>query len=173
MARSLKKDLHLHLGEDDMVVDVSSFVDLLPLLTFLIVFVLVFVVLNETKVVDNSFFQLLVSFLLATVFVTASGAREYVQNVIPWFAVLLVCLFFILVLIGFVGKDVASLNKTLGTGFIFLLLIVFVVSGVIVFSSEVRPYYDQLAESPRLYGALLLLSMSALVSWVLVHAKGK
>src|SRR3989344_4743623 len=98
MVRSLKTDLHLLLGEVDMAVDVSSFVDLMPLLTFLIVFVLVFVVLNKTKVVDNSFFQLLVSFLLATVFVTASGAREYVQNVIPWFAVLLVCLFFILVL---------------------------------------------------------------------------
>lgn len=156
-----------------MIVDVSSFVDLLPILTFLIVFVLVFVVLDKTKVVENLFFQLLVAFLLATVFVTASGAREYVQNIIPWFAVLLVCLFFILVLIGFVGKDIASMNKGIGMGFVFVLLAVFIVSAVIVFSSNVRPYYEQLAASPRLYGALLLLGVSVLVSWVLVKGKGK
>ncbi len=154
-------------------VDLTPFSDLLPILSFLVVFVLAFAVLAKTKVVENTFFQLFISFLLATMFVTASSARLYIENIVPWFAVLLVCLFFVLAITGFIGKDVEFLNKGIGTIFVIALVLVFLISAGFIFSSEVRPYYDILTARPRLYGALLLIGVSAVVSWVLVKGKSK
>ncbi|HLC53095.1 MAG TPA: hypothetical protein VJK03_00990 [Candidatus Nanoarchaeia archaeon] len=156
-----------------MAVDLTSVSDFLPLLSFLVVFVLVFAVLVKTKVVENTFFQLFIAFLLATMFITASGARTYIENIVPWFAVLLVCLFFVLALTGFVGKDVEFMNKGVGILFIIGLILVFLISAGIIFSSTLQPYYEMLAGRPRLYGALLLLGVSAVVGWVLVKGKGK
>ena len=155
------------------VIDFTPFSEILPLLTFLVVFILVFAVLNRTKVIENAFMQLLIAFLLSTIFITAAGAREYVEAVTPWFAVLLVCLFFIMAIMGFIGKDVDFMKKGIGGAFIIILIIAFVISGILVFSTGLRPYLGFFFSSPRLYSGILLLVIAGVVGWALMKIVGK
>ncbi len=170
-----------------MAVDVSSFQYFLPLLSFLVVFVVTFVVLAKVNLFEGPWVHAFVSFLVATIFVSVADARSYVQNVTPWFAVLLVCLFFMVLLFGLVGKPLDFMQKGVGVVFVIVLFIVFLIAALVVFSSQLGPYlpgsetygsgnpnvtnFTDWLYSPRVGGAVLLLLVSALVSWVLVKAK--
>ena len=154
-------------------VDLSSLAEIVPLLTFLVVFILAFAVLNKTKVIENSFIQLLVAGLLALMFITAAGARAYVENIVPWFAVLLVCLFFVMAVLGFVGQDVDFMRKGLGAAFIGVLIVALLVSGAFIFSDSLRMYYDGFVSSSRTYGAVVLVFAAVVVGWVLLRVAAK
>ena len=172
-----------------MVADVSAFVYFAPILAFLVVFAIMLAILHKTKLLgENMYIQLFFSFVIATVFVTATSIRQLVLNVLPWFAVLIIALFLMMALIGFMGKTDAMVGKGFAWVFVVLLILIFLVSGVKVFSSSIGPYipgsptagtgdptltnfFDWLY-SPRVAGAFLLLIVAALVSWVLVKSGG-
>ena len=166
-----------------MAVEVAGISYFAPLLAFLIVFIIVFALLNKTKILgEEKFIQLFVSFLIATIFVSAAGVRDYVLTITPWFAVLAISLFFVLFIMGFVGKQADFMQKGVGITAIIVLVIIFLVSGFIVFSGAILPYLTGGGDNPlinyfigqgvyssRGFGALLLLVISAVVSWVLVR----
>jgi len=171
-----------------MVVDVSAFQNILPILTFLLVFVVTFVVLAYVKIFEGPWIHAFISFLIATIFVSVADARQYVENVVPWFGVLIVSLFLVLLMAGLVGKKFAeSFSPVAGTIFVVVLFIVFLIAGIIVFSSQLSMYLPSSSTygtgnqtitsftdwlfSARVGGAILLLIVSALVSWVLVKGK--
>ena len=149
-----------------MPLDVSPLANALPLFGFLIVFILVYAVLYKTKLVDHWFFQILIAFLVAIVFVVSVGARTYVEQVVPWVGVLLVCLFFVLLILGFMGKDVAFLNKSVGILFIVLLLIILAIPAFFTFPS----FFERFSDS-RWSGAVILVVVAALVAWALIRLK--
>lgn len=176
-----------------MAADVSSFTYFAPILVFLIVFAIMIALLHKTKLVgENMYIQVFLSFVIATIFITASSARQLVLNVVPWFAVLLIALFLIMGLVGFIGgKSTENMvGSTVGWVFIVLLIIVFLVSGVKVFSNSLGPYlpdatYEEVENanpnlvnffswlySPRVKGFLLLIAVAAVVTWVLVKTGG-
>jgi hypothetical protein len=168
-----------------MVADVSAITYFAPVLAFLLVFVVVFAVLYNTKILGELLFvQLLVSFVIASVFVSAASAREYVVNVSSWFAVVVVSLFFLLFLLNFAGKIAGE--KWVTYLAVIVLLMIFLVSALNVFGSGLGPYlpgsytkvdgnpaalgfFDWLYSAP-VVGALLLILSGAIVSWVLVKA---
>lgn len=155
-----------------MVVDISALKDYLPILSFLVVFVAVFAVLVKTKIVgENKWIQLFLSFIVATIFVTASSARQFVINVTPWFAVFVLLLFFVLALIGFSGK-MEFLEKGIGVVFAIALLLLFLISAYFSFGETTHfvEFKDWLF-TPKVWGALVLVIVSAIVSWVLVKSK--
>jgi len=167
------------------VADVSVVTYFAPILAFFIVFVLMYALLNKTKVIgENTWILLFVSFIIATIFVTAGSVSQVLLNVIPWFAILVVALFFILLLSGFVG-EIDAIRKGVNWFFVILLVLVFIISGVKVFSHTLSPYlpgpyfgagdadpqvlfFLDWLYTPRIIGAVLLLGLAALVSWVLV-----
>lgn len=168
------------------VMDLSGFEYYLPLLSFLIVFLISFITLSKSKVVENKFLTVFFSFLISIVFVMALGPRNYILAIVPWFGVLIVGLFLVMVLMGFVGKDLAGMNKTVGMVFLVLLGLAFIISAFFVFSHYFAPYlpgnlgsggnrdanrFLDWLYSPRIAGAVLLLAISAAVSWVLIKAK--
>ncbi|MEK6843957.1 MAG: hypothetical protein AABX83_00875 [Nanoarchaeota archaeon] len=161
-----------------MAIDISWISYFAPILAFLVVFVILFALLNRTKLIgENAWVQLFVSFLVATIFVSGAGVRDYVLTITPWFAMLVVSLFFVLFIIGFVGKPAEFMQKGIGASFIFVLIVIFLVSGFIVFSDVLGPYLPgnpagDIIYTSRVFGALLLLVICAVVSWVLV-ASGK
>ncbi|MSS74331.1 hypothetical protein EXS72_01690 [Candidatus Pacearchaeota archaeon] len=166
-----------------MAADISAFVYFLPIFAFLIVFAIMFAVLNKFKLIgENLFFQLFFSFIIATIFVTASSARQVVLNVIPWFAVLIVAMLLLLFLVSFIGKaDI--IGKGFGWVFVILLIIIFFIAGVKVFASTLAPYLPGATNikdanptllslfkwiySPRVAGAFLLVLSAVFVSWIL------
>ena len=170
-----------------MVADVSGISYFAPILAFLIVFVIVFALLNKTKLLGvNGWVQLFVSFLIATIFVSAAGVRDYVLKITPWFGALIISLFFLLLLMWFIGLgDNKFVKGGIGIAVVVLLLIIFLVSGFVVFSESIVPYLPGSSGegadpnlllatgwifSSRVSGAVLLLIIAAIVSWVLVKS---
>ena len=111
-----------------MAADVSSFVYFAPVLVFLVVFAIMVALLHKTKLLgENMYLQIFFSFVIATIFITASSVKQLVLNVIPWFAVLLIALFLIMALLGFMGKTDIGKSRGLSWVFIILLILVFLV----------------------------------------------
>lgn len=169
-----------------MVVDVSGIGYFGPIFAFLIVFIVMFAILNKTKILGEALFvQLFISFLIASIFVSTVGVRRYVLTIVPWFAVLILSLFFVLLIINFVGKPVEGMIKIFGILFLILAVITFLISAFVVFSDVLVPFlpggaayqnsdYKNVFEAiiySRVTGALFLLILSGLVSWVLVKGK--
>lgn len=174
-----------------MAADVSSFVYFAPILAFLAVFGIMIAVLHKTKLLGDKIpVNIFVSFVIASIFITAGSVRQLVLNVIPWFAVLLIALFLIMTLVGFMGKTEAVVGKGMGWVFVVLLIIIFLVSGIKVFSNSLAPYlpdatYGDVSYgnptlinffswlySPRVKGFILLIGVAALVTWILVRKGG-
>jgi hypothetical protein len=145
----------------------------LPIISFLLVFVVVFAILAKTKVLGESkWVQLLISFLTSIIFVSAVGARNYILNVTPWTIVFIVLLALVFALIGFAGKPLEGMTKGIGVVFVIGLLVLFLVSAYYTFSSS--PFVVSLKEwasTPKVYGALILLVVGGIVSWVLIKLK--
>lgn len=171
-----------------MPADLSSFTYFVPIAAFLIVFLVVFSVLFKIKHLgDNKWFLLFISFLIASVFIATAGAVRYIGTIVPWFAVLIVSLAFILAITGFVGKPSEFMNKGIGIAFVIAAALVFLLSGFFIFSHLITgylpgPFFGRNTDpavipflswlySPRVAGAVLLIIISAVVSWVLVKTK--
>lgn len=163
------------------IADLSFFTYILPILVFLVVFMISFAMIKKLGFFDKPFWSLFLSFLISTIFIVAIQPREYVQTVIPWFAILLVSFFLILVMFGL--AKFKEWDSTLGKAFGIILLVLFVISGIFVFSSYFSPYLpwnsgiganpdvkfaSDWVFSPRVFGAILLVAVSALVSYFLV-----
>jgi hypothetical protein len=165
-------------------IDLSVFGYFVPLLSFLIVFLLSFAVMQKANLFNSKPWQIFTSFLIAVVFVSAVGPTTYVSVIVPWFAVFLVAFTLVVALISFAGtgKEFPKFTSGIGIAFVIGLLVIFLISGIFVFSSYVSPYLpwnsgmggnpDVLHVTswfynPRVYGAIILLAVSALVAWML------
>ena len=164
-------------------IDLSGFSFFIPLITFLIVFLISFAVFQKASLFENKFWQLFVSFLISIIFVSSSGPTLYVATIVPWFAIFIVTFVLVLALLSFaqVGKEWTNgISKIFVVG----LLLIFMISALFVFSSYISPYLpwnsgyggnpDVLTIAnwfyqPRVYGALILLIIAGLVSWFLAR----
>lgn len=168
------------------VVDISGFQYFLPIAGFLLVFLVTLVVLMKTKLVDNLFIELLISFIVSIIFVSFISPQKFVQNFTPAVVILIISAFFVLLLAGIFGKDVAFMSKGMGVVFIVIFFIVFIVAAFVSFSGIISPYlpggdsvgadqnvllFSGWLFSSKVGGAILLLIVSALVAWVLVKVK--
>lgn len=171
-----------------MAADLSGISFFAPIAAFLIVFIVVYLILIKTKLLgEYEWVLLFISFLIAIIFVSVAGARQYIQTIIPWFAILIISLVFLLLVVGLVGKPAEFLTKGIGIAFVIFLALVFLISGFFIYSNVLVNYLpgpgfgtgDNLEAtifldwvySPRVGGAILLIIISAAVSWVLVKAK--
>lgn len=168
--------------------DLSNLVFFEPILVFAAVFVILFAILMKTKLLGEQahpWFNVLVSFVIATIFTLSINLREVVLLSIPWFAVLLIAMFLIMVLIGLIGKTEDYIGKGLGWAFIITILLIFAIATISVFSDEAIPYlpgpgFGVGAESPEtlfffswLYspsvvGTVAFAAVAGFVSWVLI-----
>lgn len=166
-------------------VDLSGITYVLPIVSFLLVFVIVFAVLQKAKIIEKIWIQVFVSFLFATVFISATGPTKYVENIVPWFVMFVISLFLVMLMMGFVGKMSDSLHKGIGIAFVAIVIIMFVVSAIVVFNDSLSPYLPWSSDSGtgsageftnwfysgRVMGAVLLIVVSAIVSLILIRAK--
>lgn len=170
------------------VIDVSFISYFGPLLAFLIVFILVFAVLNKTKVAgESSWVQSILAFVVAGVFVSVAGAKDFVLVSTPWIAVVVVSLVFVIALLAFVNVKIeGNVSKAIGGITVLLALAVFIVSAFFLFSHVIAPYlpgtnvgggnsdvlnFLDWLYSARVAGAILLLFVGGIVSWILVKSK--
>lgn len=160
-----------------MPADISFYTWFMPIFGFLFVFIIIYALLDRIKILGESkAINLFISLVIAIIFATVSSVRQYVQTVTPWFAVLIIALFFIFMIIGFTQKDWEKWMKPWTWIFTILLVIVFLIAAIKVFGSAVTQYLpgyppDSRAKSfffsDQFLGAFLLLVVAAVVSWVL------
>lgn len=168
------------------MVDITAISYFAPIAAFLLVFIVVFAILHKLEIVgENRWVQLFLGLLVASIFISAAGTKDYVLTVIPWVVVLIVALFFILLLLGFIGKEMSFMNKGVGIAVVIILALVFLASAFVVFNdvlflpggpipdnAEINSiiFFDWLY-SERVWGAIVLIIASAIVTWVLVKMK--
>lgn len=169
-----------------MPIETSGISYFLPLISFLLVLVVSFVVMNKLKIPENKVFQVLIAFLLAALFVSVGGVRAYIENIVPWFAVVLIAFFLMLLIFALAGKSLEDWSSPVAKIFIVVLFVIFIIAGLFVFSSSIAPYlpwsssfestqassfFTDWLYNPRVGGAVLLLIVSALVAWILIKVK--
>ena len=168
--------------------DVSAVSFLGPILVFLVVVIVLTAILTKIKILgENIWVNVFVSLFIAGIFVVVDSIRDFLLNVIPWFAVLLMAIFFILVLATFINADDVP-GKFLIWVFLIVMIVVFVIVGVKVFAGSVVSYlpgnyYSHDADpevlvftnwfySPSIFGAFWLIITAIVVSIVLVKFGG-
>lgn len=163
-----------------MPADITFYTWFMPIFGFLFVFVIIYALLAKIKILGESkAVNIFISLVIAIIFATVSSVRQYVQTVTPWFAVLVIALFFILMLVGFTHST-DKFRTPLAWIFTLLLIIIFLISAIKVFGSAVTQYLpgyppDSKVKSfffsDQFLGAFLLLVVAAVVSWVLTKGK--
>lgn len=169
-----------------MVVDISGIFFFMPIISFLFVFLVVWSLLVKTKLLgESSWTNLFVGLIMATIFISFSSLDLYVRTIIPWFVVLFICVFLVLLLGGLATKDLGKfMGNWLGWISVILLVIIFLISAIKVFNPVFHP--DLIITSGEgislmsqivygvngtVFGTILLIIIAGIVSWVLVKAK--
>ncbi|MEK6935774.1 MAG: hypothetical protein AABW67_03225 [Nanoarchaeota archaeon] len=168
-----------------MPIDISGLSFFMPVFSFLLVFLIVYAILAKTKIVgDNNFIHFLISFIIAIIFLSFSSMRLYVETITPWFVVMIVIVFFVLLVAGFSTK---AWDKIMTPAFawtvIGILILIFLIAAIKVFNPVLHPdlvittggngdtsFVQQLADffgSTKFGGSLLLIVVAIIVSWVI------
>jgi hypothetical protein len=166
-----------------MPLDISGLQFFMPVLSFLFVLIIIFVLLGLTKVLgENKWLHVLISFIVSVVFFSFSSAELYVRTIIPWFVVLVVVVLLILMIAGFT-KNLDAITKPWFMWLIVIILgLVFLVAAIKVFNPVLHPdlivtsgskpgiiqQFKEFIISSRIAGSIILLAIAAVVAWVLV-----
>lgn len=164
---------------------VISLIAIMPLFVFLFIFIVSYALFSKTKVLGGSeVTNVLVSFLISVMFMFNPAATKFTLATIPWVAVLLVVLLFILVVLVFVRGNVEDLVKSQVVALILVaaVMIVFLAASVNVFGplfnaittgnlEAVEGTAASFIFNPALLGAVVLLIIAGATYWFLT-AKG-
>lgn len=143
----------------------------LPILSFLLVFVVVYAILAKTGVLgSNNFIHLLISFILAVFFIIEVQLVDYVEFTSSWFVVFMFVIFVAFVLVAFVSGEKALevfQGRVISWIVLGLVLAFFVISSAFVFNWAVN--WDRLLDwaYSDWFGFVLLLVIAAVVSFVI------
>jgi len=151
----------------------------MPILAFLLVFIVTYALLAKTKILGSTnFIHLFLSFIIAIVFVVSPSAREYTVMTVPWIAVMIIILFIALTVIMFVRGNIDDIVKSpiVAVLLVVAILIIFFISALNVFG----PFFSQYAPGPEqkpglisfiinpaVLGGIILLVIAGITSWVL------
>ena len=168
-----------------MAIDISGIFLFMPIFSFLFVFFIVYALLVKTKVLgESNFVNLLISFIMAIIFMSFSSLDLYVQTIVPWFIVLIVCVFLILLLVGFSSGKLENVmsQRFFGWAMVIILLSIFLIAAIRVFNPVFHPdlivtsgegtsLVEQLLyySDGRIFGTVLLLIAAGAVSWILTR----
>ena len=139
---------------------------------FVLVFTLLFAILEKTKVVgENKQNHALISLAVSLIFIAVPSARQAVVGLAPFFAVLAVVLLIFLILYGFVLQGEVKITGTLQT-----ILILIIAAAVIVAVLASTGYWPKLVEFVKsekgvVVNALILIIMAAAAFVVVKYAK--
>ena len=165
-----------------MVADISGIGFFLPIFSFLLVFVVVYAMLDKTKVMgESSAVKLLLSFILATFFIVQVNLVDFVQFSSAWFTVGIIGLFFLMVVIMFLpgdaskifeGKD-GSPSKWFGYIVFGVIILFFIVAAGYVFDTAVNFTVINNIFNKDWFGMILLLVISGIVAMRISKAPAK
>ena len=117
-----------------MAFDTSWLSTVMPIWAFVLVLIVFYAVLQKTKVLGaNKWIDSIVSILIGIIFLTFSSVRDYLVNITPWFAVLLTCVFFFLMIVMFIAKEPDKFFKPMAVVFVILLALIIIIAAFYTF----------------------------------------
>ena len=116
-----------------MIFDNPFFTEML--LPFLLVFVVVFAILQKSKILDNAQVDAIVGLVIGLILIGVPGPREIVVGVMPWLAVGVAVMLVFLILYGFVAGDLSKDKMPAGIKITFGVLAAIFTAWVILFVS--------------------------------------
>lgn len=142
----------------------------MPIFAFLLVFIVIYALLFKTKVLgENQPVMLFISFILSSFFIVQASLVEFVKFTSAWFGVLVIGVFFLVAILGFLpGKEpFAFLGKGNWFSWVILGIIVafFVISSSYVFNWAVNLATLKEWSQTSWFGMLLIIIIAAIVSW--------
>jgi len=142
----------------------------MPIFAFLLVFIVIYALLFKTKVLgENQPVMLFISFILSSFFIVQASLVEFVKFTSAWFSVIIIGVFFLIAILGFLpGKEpFAFLGKGNWFSWVILGIIVafFVISSSYVFNWALNWGMVQSWFDTSWFGMILLLAVAAVVSW--------
>lgn len=125
------------------MIDISMFQSFGSLFAFLLVFVLVFAILEVKKFFGNSGLHALISLFIATMVATSSNVMPLIAWMTPWFVIVLFFFVFVMLLTTFIGVSEEGFIAGLGgeTGVTIAMLVVI----GIIFAAALGQIYGQQA----------------------------
>src|SRR3989338_6641222 len=94
------------------ILDFSWLVYFMGVFGFFFISVVIYAVLSKTELLgDNKPVNLFVAFVFAIIFITFSPGVEYVGAIVPWFVILFIVLFMLMVLVALSQKEVDKFMK--------------------------------------------------------------
>lgn len=146
-------------------------------LPFLLVFVLVFAILQKSKILGDGKAQIdaLISLAIALILIGVETPRNYIVGIIPWLAVALVVLLVFMLIYGFVGvvdKDKGLTLPAWVRPTVAVLAVLFVVWVVLWVTGKWDSVWDWIFED-SIWGNLLIFIAIALALWVALGNKSE
>jgi hypothetical protein len=149
------------------------------ILPFLLVFVLIFAILQKSKIFGEGKSQIdaLISLAAALILIGMPTPRDIIINIIPWLAVALVVLFVVLIIYGLGGEYDSDIKKGLKlpkwfNQTVLGLAILFVVVLVLVVTKGWEIMQSWFSNS-SVFGNVFLIVVIAAVLWVALRGTGK
>jgi len=133
------------------------------LLPFLLVFVVVFAILQKSKVLGDKKHQIdaIVGLVVGLILIGASGPRDIIVGIMPWMAVAVAVILVFMILYGFVagdllseGKNPAGLKYTLGA-----LAGVFTIGVVLFGSGRWEKIWDSFGGSSDIWMNVVMIAL--------------
>jgi hypothetical protein len=162
------------------MVVLSGIQSILPIISFLFVFILIYALLVKTKILgENVWVSLFLSLIIACFFIVNTRLVDFTQFNLSWFVVFIVCLFMILLVAGFLGKDMTEMlsKGAWGKGILIVVIIaiilLFVISSSFAFNWAINWDTIQNWFDDDWFGMTVLLVIAFIVSVVLVKSVKK
>lgn len=156
-------------------IDLSGVSFILPIATFVLVFAVMYAVLKKTELLgDNEFTNAIVALVFGIIILSFSDVRSYLELVSPWFVLLFVLMFFVLVLGGFMlTKDITKIARPeVAWVFIGLLALAFLIIGYghfgLAHNSGFHVFKDWLFRSD-VWGTIVLGVVALVVALVIAR----
>ncbi len=145
----------------------------IPIVAFLLVFVIIYALLKKTEVLGgDNWVALFLSFIFATIFIVRVSLVDFIAFSSAWFAVFIVCTFMIMLLIAFTHGKIDVIQKPwLAWVLLVALVVFFIISASFMFNwaitwDKLKVWFDT-----DWFGFVLLIIVAAVVSWVLTKKK--
>jgi hypothetical protein len=155
-----------------MVVSLAAINTIMPVISFLFIFILIYALLVKTKILggDNNWVPLFLSLIIASFFIVNVDLVEFTKMNVSWFVVFIVCLFMILLMLSFVGEDALKFftkEKSFAGVLVAIVVIMFVVSSSYTFNWAISFDTVDAWFNNDWAGMIILIVLAGFVSWVL------
>ena len=158
-----------------MVVSLGFLDAIMPVIVFMFVFILLYTLLIKSGILGDGgkFPALFLSLIVAAFFVVNVQLVDFLKMNVSWIVFIVLLLFIMLLIAGFMGKDALELvtkggwHKGILGALLVLVVIVFIVSSTSIFNWAITWDIVSGWVNETWFGMILLLIVAAAVSWKL------